>query len=286
MSGASLEATLAVFEDYLRTYIDRREKMVAHAPEFFNSIKYSLFSGGKRFRPQICFATAQMLNVSYDRVIPLAAAVECIHTYSLIHDDLPCMDDDDFRRDQPTNHRLYGEAQALLAGDGLLTEAFAIVSEGYIETPEIGLALVKLMSEAAGSVGMVAGQVLDIDMQRPGSKKPDAQNLLYMLSLKTGALIRLCVEGVTTIARKDAKERQHLREFGAHLGLAFQLADDLLDYKPEAAEPSGLPAVIGAKETEKKLNLVSEEAMALLKPYEARAEVLRALVAKNLRRNK
>ena len=293
---------LEAFEDFMRLHLSAREAgggtAGAASRSLFESVRYSLFSGGKRFRPQVAFAVAQMLGLAEARVYPLAAAIEFIHTYSLIHDDLPCMDDDDVRRGKPTNHRVYGEATALLAGDALLTEAFELLASGYVGAPEIGLELVRLLSEAAGLIGMVAGQARDMAMQDISKSLaastataatatmggPSAPDLLKMLSLKTGALIRISVEGVAVVASAPTHERKNLRELGALIGLAFQLADDLLDYDPAAVEPSGLPAIVGVEATREKLAETSEAAAALLRPFGARAEPLRKLISLNLDR--
>lgn len=279
---------ITAFEDFMRTHLSARENSLGAAgalaaKALFDSARYSLFSGGKRFRPQVSFAVAEMFGVERSRVYPLAAAVEFIHTYSLIHDDLPCMDDDDIRRGQPTNHRVHGEATALLAGDGLLTEAFELVATGYVGAPEVGLEIVRLVSEAAGLVGMVAGQVRDMAMQKAAAKSSQ-EDLLEMLALKTGALIRVSVEGVAVVARAPNHERQNLRWLGGYLGLAFQLADDILDFDPKEVEPSGLPALIGIEGTREKLNEASASAAALLKPFGARADSLRRLIELNLSR--
>lgn len=271
-----------VFESFLDAHFRSREN--ALAKPLIEAMCYSLKNGGKRFRPQVVFAAAKMLDVSFDQVVALAAAIECIHTYSLIHDDLPTMDNDDIRRGQPTNHKVYGEAKALLAGDALLTEAFFILAQNYSQSADVGLELVRLVSEAAGTSGMVAGQVEDIRMQSCGAAS-EAQ-LLAMLELKTGALIRVCVEGVAVVSRASTVDRSSLRHFGAQLGLAFQLADDLLDYDPAAIEKSGLPAVIGVEATKNKLQTITNDALQALKKYGTRSADLQVLVKINQQRDK
>jgi geranylgeranyl diphosphate synthase type II len=206
------------------------------------------------------------------------------------------MDDDDLRRGQPTNHRKFGEATALLAGDALLTEAFSLIAAGYSDAGDIGLELVRLLGEAAGGVGMVAGQVQDMAMQgeltdasmasaqSAPTSRPTEKELLDMLALKTGALIRVSVEGAAVIARVPADERVALRELGARLGLAFQLADDILDYDPKAIEPSGLPAIVGLEGTQERLEKTTARAAELLGRYGALGEGLKAMIEFNLKR--
>ncbi len=274
---------LLAFENFLTEHLHARESDLSHS--LIEAVRYSLLSGGKRFRPQVTLAVAKMLDVPFERVVPFAAAVEFIHTYSLIHDDLPCMDDDDFRREKPTNHRVFGEAKALLAGDALLTEAFYLVSNYYLAASDVGLELVRILSDAAGLVGMVAGQVADMKIQA-GTNSTSEQELLAMLALKTGVLIRVAVEGAAVVARVPLDERLRLREFGEKLGLAFQLSDDVLDYDPKAAEKSGLPAVIGLESTKAKLIDVSAAAIKCLEKYGARAEALHTLVNLNRLREK
>ena len=210
------------------------------------SIAYSYSRGGKRFRPVLSLLIAETFAVHPQRVLPWAMAVEMIHTYSLIHDDLPCMDNDDFRRGEPTNHKKFGETTALLAGDALLTEAFALIAQSYKEDPAIGLRLVALLSQAAGLFGMVGGQAIDLEFQK---LKPSFADLEQMHLMKTGALIRVSAEGAALICGLPSEKIQLCRQFGERLGLAFQIQDDLIDAK-EKQEPGSFPEVLGLEQTE------------------------------------
>ena len=192
----------------------------------FEAMEYSLLAGGKRLRPVLAFEFSRLCGGDWKAAAPFAAAVEMIHTYSLIHDDLPCMDDDDLRRGRPTNHKVYGEAMAVLAGDALLTDAFAVASTAVLPDPrDIGFA-VSVLSECAGSLGMVGGQVLDIQAEQ---RLCTEEEILNIQSRKTGALINAaCVLGV--IAGGGTEEQLSAAStFAAGLGLAFQIRDDMLD---------------------------------------------------------
>jgi geranylgeranyl diphosphate synthase type II len=191
----------------------------------FDAMNYSLQAGGKRLRPVMAFEFCRMCGADWRDAAPLAAAVEMIHTYSLIHDDLPCMDNDDFRRGKPTNHKVYGEAMAVLAGDALLTDAFAVASTAPLQGRHMADAI-GILSECAGSLGMVGGQVLDILSE---NRALTEQEVLDIQSRKTGALIRAAcalgaLAGGATEQQFDAACR-----FAAALGLAFQIRDDMLD---------------------------------------------------------
>ena len=191
----------------------------------FDAMNYSLQAGGKRLRPVMAFEFCRMCGADWRNAAPLAAAVEMIHTYSLIHDDLPCMDNDDFRRGKPTNHKVYGEAMAVLAGDALLSDAFAVASTAPLQGRHMADAI-GILSECAGSLGMVGGQVLDILSE---NRALTEQEVLDIQSRKTGALIRAAcalgaLAGGATEEQFDAACR-----FAAALGLAFQIRDDMLD---------------------------------------------------------
>ena len=248
--------------------------------ELIQSTKYSLLRGGKRFRPVLCLLTAEAFAVHPKRVLPLACAIEMIHTYSLIHDDLPCMDNDDIRRGELTNHKVFGETTALLAGDGLLTEAFACLSRGYDREAELGLKLVALLSTAAGLVGMVGGQAIDLKAQK---EKVSLQELNLMHAMKTGALIRVCVEGSALACGLPQEKIELCRKFGEHLGLAFQIKDDLLDSEEEI-ELGSFPGILGLEETKIYLDDVSQRAIELLKQLGAERSLLKDLVEYNLSR--
>lgn len=282
MSLPFTERGILLLEDFLRGhFVAKRSDLPEPAIAVLSSAEYSLFTGGKRFRPQLCYAAVHAVDCPLDRVTAFAAAVEMVHTYSLIHDDLPCMDDDSVRRGKPTNHIAFGEATALLAGDALLTEAFAVIAQNYAHAPEIGLKLSLLLSRAAGASGMIAGQQMDMTIE---GVMPTVEALMRMHELKTGALIQVCLEGAAVIARATEAQRTALREYGAAIGLAFQLADDILDYDPKQPEPSGIPAHMGLATTEKLLSETTARALQVLEGFGSQADELRQLVNINLKR--
>jgi geranylgeranyl diphosphate synthase type II len=227
------------------------------------SVRYSLLADGKRFRPVLSCLIAQALKGSVLDVMGWACAVEFVHCYSLIHDDLPSMDNDDLRRGRPSNHKVYGEGMALLAGDGLLTEAFGRIAESYRENPAVAMALVSLLAEAAGLRGMVAGQALDI-----WPEKLHGLGFVQGLhEMKTGALIRAAAEGAAVVSEASGSERERVRRLGAILGFAFQLADDLLDFDSQDPEPTNFVNVLGAGAAKEMLNDVTQEAKGLAREF-------------------
>ena len=253
-------------------YILSREASVIHTflqdcmqkrgiPDKLSSaMQYSPLAGGKRLRPVLCLNWAKMLGAEQKQVLSFAAGLECIHTYSLIHDDLPAMDDDDLRRGKPTNHKKYGEALAILAGDGLLTFAFELMLECAVRGEPLNRALLEI-ARAAGAGGMVGGQVLDMEYTGQGSS--DLDKLQNMHLLKTGALlVSSCVTGAV-LAGGGEDDVRRAGEFGRHVGLAFQIADDILDVtgdqeimgKPVGSdEKQGkftYPALIGIEKSKK-----------------------------------
>ncbi len=194
----------------------------------YDSMNYSFTAGGKRVRPFLAIESARMLGGAVDNVLPAACAIEMIHTYSLIHDDLPCMDDDYLRRGKPTNHRVYGEAVAVLAGDALLTEAFSTVADATVPTNDEKIALVSLLAECAGARGMIGGQLVDLESE---SNRIPLETLQKMHSLKTGQLIRAsCLIGAIC-AGYGAETPQYaaLDTYARKIGIVFQIVDDILD---------------------------------------------------------
>lgn len=231
-----MEKYISLIEEELAKYVEKSE--LPHK-KIYDAMGYSLMAGGKRLRPVIMMMTAEMLGRDAKIVLPFAAALEMIHTYSLIHDDLPAMDNDDLRRGRPTNHKVYGEAMAILAGDALLTRAFEAVSA--YDVPDVDkarvLRAVSVLARTAGCDGMIGGQVIDIE-----SKNEDMELLKYLHSLKTGALIRAA--GVIGAILSDATEEQikAVDEFCRNLGIAFQIQDDILDVvgtEEELGKPIG-----------------------------------------------
>ena len=198
----------------------------------FASMRYSLLAGGKRLRPIFVFDFCRMCGGDWKKAVPFAAAVEMIHTYSLIHDDLPCMDNDDFRRGKPTNHKVYGEAVAVLAGDALLTAAFSFLAKSDYPT-DVRIRAVEVLAACAGELGMVGGQILDMDSEH---RQCTADEVIAIQSRKTGALIRAaCCLGVLAGMGSEVQFNA-ASEFAANLGLAFQIRDDMLDVIGNAQE--------------------------------------------------
>lgn len=198
----------------------------------FDAMRYSLLAGGKRLRPIFVLDFCRMCAGDWKTALPFAAAVEMVHTYSLIHDDLPCMDNDDFRRGMPTSHKVYGEATAVLAGDALLTAAFSTIARSEFSA-KTRIQAVEILAECAGETGMVGGQVLDMQSEERQCNK---QEVIDIQSRKTGALIRAaCMLGVLA-ADGNEKQLSAAAEFAEHLGLAFQIRDDMLDVIGNAEE--------------------------------------------------
>lgn len=265
---------LEMIERHLRSVLsDFMPAPHASLLKFWECMNYSLLSEGKRFRPLLALLTARSLDKPSEMALPMATAVELIHTYSLIHDDLPSMDNDDLRRGRPTNHKVFGEAQALLAGDGLLTLAFSALAES--EAEGLGAAL-RLLADAAGPRGMVGGQVMDI-----ASKSPNEELLFEIHKRKTGALIRVAVEGTATLLNALPEQIQELGLYGEKLGLAFQLADDLQDFNPAKPENINFASRAGVEVTKKLLAQAGDEALKALEKFDEAADGLRQMVRFN-----
>ncbi|WP_430250852.1 polyprenyl synthetase family protein [Neorhizobium sp. DAR64860/K0K1] len=248
------------------------------------AMRHGSLNGGKRLRPFLLRESALLLDGNEQAALRIGAALECLHCYSLIHDDLPAMDDDDLRRGQPTVHRAFDEATAILAGDSLLTYAFDIIAAPETALPDRAKTeLVLALARAAGSGGMVGGQALDLAAEKSA---PDEAGITTLQAMKTGALIRFACEAGAIIAGADAEHRQRLRKFGQVIGLAFQLADDLLDITSDAetmgkatgkdaARGKGtLVAMHGTGWAEEKLDALTAEAVDLLAPYGEKAFIL------------
>ena len=216
------------YREFVETYLSNIYRKYADQPQkpLFEAVEYSLLAGGKRLRPICALDFCRMCGGNYETAAPFAAAIEMIHTYSLIHDDLPCMDNDDFRRGRPTNHKVFGEGMAVLAGDALLTDAFMIAASAKLpNSGDMGRAI-GLMAEGAGSLGMVGGQVLDIMSEQ---RELTEREVLDIQSRKTGCLIHIaCCLGVIAGGGSEAQLKA-AADFAANLGLAFQIRDDMLD---------------------------------------------------------
>jgi geranylgeranyl diphosphate synthase type II len=256
-------------------------------------MRYSIFAGGKRLRPVICLAAAEVLRGKIDAALPLACAVECIHTYSLIHDDLPAMDNDDFRRGKPTSHKVYGEGIAVLAGDSLLTIAFEIAAACESWPRYSHAAIIHELAVASGSQRLIAGQVADLEGE---GKKISAKELAYIHANKTAALIVSSIRLGAMSANASPKHLAQLTDFGESLGLAFQVIDDILDVtqtteklgksagKDVAAQKATYPALLGLPRARKEADRLTARARAALKPFGKDAEPLEAMADYLLKR--
>lgn len=273
----------ALFEKAL----DKALPKAAEAPATIHqAMRYSLFAGGKRLRPILVLAAAETLGGKPAEAMPLACAVECIHTYSLIHDDLPCMDDDDLRRGKPTSHKVYGEGIAVLAGDALLTIAFELAAQvpGWkrYSTADV----VRELAHASGSRALIAGQVIDLECE---GKKITPRQLATIHQCKTAALITSSLRLGAMSADATPKELEAISRFGLALGLAFQVIDDILDItqtseqlgksagKDVAAEKATYPSILGMEKAKKEAARLTTLARTSLKPLGKKAEILHAI---------
>ncbi|WP_411962097.1 polyprenyl synthetase family protein [Mesorhizobium sp. CA4] len=277
----------AAVETELRRILDARPLSgeIARPERLMAAMRHGVLNGGKRLRPFLVVESAALFATDGEAALRVAAALECVHCYSLIHDDLPSMDDDDLRRGQPTVHKAFDEATAILAGDALLTLAFDIIADDATLLPaERRATLVLALARAAGAGGMVGGQTLDLEAER---KRPDEAGIITLQAMKTGALIRFACEAGAILAGAPPADRERLAEFGSAIGLAFQLADDLLDLtadavqmgkatnKDAAAGKATLASLHGLDWARGQLHGLIEQAHALLDPYGEAAELLK-----------
>jgi farnesyl diphosphate synthase len=257
---------------------------IARPERLRSAMHYASLNGGKRLRPFLVIEAASLLGGDRDAALRVGAALECVHCYSLVHDDLPAMDDDDLRRGKPTVHIAYDEATAILTGDSLLTYAFDIIAAPETKLPDAAKVVLTLaLARAAGIGGMAGGQALDLAAEK---QAPDEQGVVTLQAMKTGALIRFACEAGAIIAGASPEDRTRLRQFGERIGLAFQLADDILDLTSDAAtmgkatgkdagrSKGTLVALHGMAWAEAKLAEHVREAEALLSPYAGRGTVL------------
>ncbi len=282
----------------VQSYLTARQRMIDRAldhflpkasatpPTIHKAMRYSLFAGGKRLRPILCLAAAEASGGDIDNALPLACAVECIHTYSLIHDDLPSMDNDDLRRGRPTCHKVFGEGIAVLAGDALLTIAFEIVSRAKASRRYDMSILLREIAVAAGSRKLIAGQVADLEAE---GRKTDRAQLRYIHENKTAAILTTSVRLGAMSANASAKQLAAMTRFGRALGLAFQVIDDILDVtqtseklgksagKDIAAKKATYPAVIGLDQSRLEARRLTRQAHKSLSTFGAKAEALHAL---------
>lgn len=284
-----------------KDYLDEKRVMVEEALEgifpdpegpaadIISAMRYSLFAGGKRLRPILCMAGAEAVGGEAKDVLPVACALELIHTYSLIHDDLPVMDDDDMRRGKPTSHKVFGEAVAVLAGDGLLTKAFHVMTGAdFVKRvrPNALLAVIARIAQAAGYEGMVGGQVVDIQSE---GKEVDPSIVEFIHTRKTAALISASVVSGAVLVGAEEDQVQALDSYGQNIGLAFQVSDDILDIEGDSRELGKIvgsdarqekityPAVLGLKRSKDIQKELVQQAIESLAPFDRRAEPLRQI---------
>ncbi|MCR9139789.1 MAG: polyprenyl synthetase family protein [Alphaproteobacteria bacterium] len=265
---------------------DLRDDEIARPNHLLAAMRHGVLNGGKRLRPFLVLESTALLGGPDDAALRVAAALECLHCYSLIHDDLPSMDDDDLRRGLPTVHKAFDEATAILAGDTLLTMAFDIIAAPQTQLPDRQKTeLILALARAAGLGGMAGGQALDLLAE---TTDPDEAAIIRLQAMKTGALLRFACESGAIIASASPTDRQQLKRFGEAIGLAFQLADDLLDVtsdsqalgkaagKDAAAGKATLVALHGTQWAREQLSGLVEEANRLLEPFGERAAILKA----------
>ncbi|MDT8443086.1 MAG: polyprenyl synthetase family protein [Desulfuromonadales bacterium] len=285
----------------LRDYLQNRSALVDQALDHWlpaksvlpfslhQSMRYSIFAGGKRLRPILMIAASEAVGGTAQQVMHAACAMEMIHTYSLVHDDLPAMDDDDFRRGRPTNHKAYDEATAILAGDALLTEAFRLLADAEANRfipPATALKVIELVARYSGSQGMVGGQIVDMESE---GKEIDFPTLEYIHTHKTGGLILASVQAGAMLGGGNEEQLAALTRFGGAAGLAFQITDDILDIVGDQTKlgkdvgtdqsrgKATYPALLGLAEARQRADELCDIALEALAPLGSDAETLQAL---------
>ncbi len=291
--GVYLETRKNLIDEALLRYLPGEDN---YPPVIFKAVRYSLFAGGKRIRPILCLASADALGGDIESILPVACALELIHTYSLIHDDLPAMDDDDYRRGRLTSHKVFGEDMAILAGDALLTEAFHLMSNrGLMEkvAPEKLISVIHDVAGAAGCFGMVGGQVVDVKSE---GEAFDTEVLNFIHTRKTGAMIAVAVKAGAMLANASEVELNALASYGRNIGLAFQIADDILNVEGDRklmGKGTGsdakrgkatYPALIGINASRKKAEELVEGALSAIVNFDQRAQPLRMIAAYIIKR--
>jgi geranylgeranyl diphosphate synthase type II len=292
-------------ETYLRDRKNRIDSGLAtflplerdYPPRLCEAIRYGVMGGGKRIRPILAMAAFDASGGKGDAILPFACALEFIHAYSLIHDDLPAMDDDDFRRGRPTVHRVFGEAVAILAGDALLAEAFRTMSRGALDhgiTPDVAVEIVHDVAVAAGWRGLVGGQTVDIESE---GRDIDLRTLEYIHRHKTGALILASLRTGARLSGISSEKLEAITRYGEKVGLAFQIADDVLDVvgdsatlgkqvgSDEAKKKATYPALVGVEESRRLAGNLVDEAVSCLTVFEERGEPLRQIASYVIRRS-
>ncbi|MEI2579649.1 geranylgeranyl diphosphate synthase CrtE [Scytonema sp. PRP1] len=282
----------------LRAYLKERQKLceaaldkaipIRYPEKIYEAMRYSLLAGGKRLRPILCLATCEMVGGTIEMALATACAVEMIHTMSLIHDDLPAMDNDDYRRGKLTNHKVYGEDIAILAGDGLLAYAFEYVVTHTQNVPlERVVQVIAHLGRATGATGLVGGQVLDLESE--GKTDISLETLSFIHSHKTGALLEACVVSGGILGGASSEDVQRLSRYSQNIGLAFQIIDDILDItatceqlgktagKDQKAQKVTYPSLWGLEESKQKAQQLIEDACAELEPFGEKALPLKEL---------
>ena len=262
--------------DFFETELKKELKELSYPETITKGMEYAILNGGKRLRPFLLFVTLELLNGDIKKGVKSAIALEMIHSYSLVHDDLPALDNDDYRRGKLTTHKVFGEAEGILIGDSLLTYAFYVLSQKNLEllSSEQIVNIISKTSEYAGINGMIGGQMIDIESE---NKKIDLETLKYIHSHKTGKLIKLPIEIACIIANLEKDKREILEEYADLIGLAFQVKDDILDVEgtfEDLGKPVGsdvdlhkatYPSILGMKESKKILNDTVEKAKEIIK---------------------
>lgn len=286
-----LKADIEKINAHLKTYMTHDKNLQS---VIYEAMEYSLFAGGKRLRPALMLETAAMCGGDEYDVLPFACAMEMIHTYSLIHDDLPSMDNDDLRRGKPTNHIKFGEAVAILAGDALLNKAFEIVSAHEYKSPHLAIKAIAALSKSSGTEGMIGGQIVDMESE---SRDVDIDTIKYMYLLKTGAIIRSSCTIGAIMSGASEEEIHAVDEFASNLGTAFQIRDDILDCtgteetlgKPigsdEQSEKNTYIKLLGIEKSEELVKQYSENAIRALEIFGEKAKFLTELTEYLVSRN-
>jgi len=277
-------------EQWISKYFDKKPEI---SNRNFEAMIYSIKVGGKRIRPILMLLTYDMYMKDYREILPFAAALEMIHTYSLIHDDLPCMDNDDLRRGKPTNHKIYGEAIAILAGDGLLNEAMIIMLNQCLDGDLNKIKASASLAKAAGAEGMIAGQICDILSE---GKAISEEELLYMHRNKTGELIKAAIVCGAILGKANDEDLRNLKEYGDKLGLAFQIKDDILDVigdvtilgknvkSDEFNNKTTFITMYGIEKCKKKCNDLTQECFEMLRKLKVDTKYLEELTEFLLKR--
>jgi geranylgeranyl diphosphate synthase type II len=281
-----LSSRKEMIDKFLDSYLPLEE---FYPQEIHKAMRYSLSAGGKRLRPILALASFETIKDDSSSILAIACAIELIHTYSLIHDDLPSMDNDDFRRGKPTNHKVFGEAIAILAGDALLTMAFSMMTDSVFTkkiNPDRLLKVISEISHAAGDRGMIGGQVVDILSEHT---EIDLKTLEYIHTNKTGSLIRASVRTGGILAGANEEELRGVTIYGEDVGFAFQITDDLLDIegtREELGKETGMdshkgkktyPSMLGIEESKRKVRELVENALSALSIFNHRADPLRGI---------